>query len=44
MQHGGKKDSDMRHGYFLILICDMVEDKQQRNATLPFLKIDIRHW
>ena len=30
MRHGGKKDSDMRHGHFLNLTCDMVENKRQR--------------
>ena len=44
MRHGGKKDSDMRHGYFLNSTSDMVEDKQQRHATLPFHKIDMQHW
>ena len=43
MRHGGKQDSDMRHGYFLHSTCDMVENKGQRHATLAFLKIDMRH-
>ena len=36
MRHGGKKDSDMRHGYFLNLKCDMVENKQQRRGVRHF--------
>ena len=43
MRHGGKMDSDMRHGYFLNSTCDMVENKGQRHATSDFLKIDMRH-
>ena len=36
-------DRDMRHCHFLDLTCDMGINKQQRHATLPFLKIDRRH-
>ena len=43
MRHGGKKDTDMRHGYFLNLTCDMVENKGHRHPTLAFLKIDMQH-
>ena len=43
MGHGGKKDSDMRHDYFLNSTCDIGENKRQRHATETFLKIDMRH-
>ena len=43
MRYGGKQDSDTRHGYFLNSTCDMVENKRQRHATLPLLKVDMRH-
>ena len=36
MRHDGKKDSDMRHGFFLNSTCDVVENKRQRHVTLPF--------
>ena len=29
---------------FLNSTCDNVDNKQQGHATLPFLKIDMRHW
>ena len=35
---GSKHYSDVRHND-----CDNVENKGQRRATLPFLKIDVRH-
>ena len=44
MRQGFKKYSDMRQAYFLNLTCDMAINKRQRHATLPFLKIDTRHW
>ena len=44
MRQGGKNYSDMGHGLFLNLTCDIVENKRQRHATLPFLKFDMRHW
>ena len=43
MGHGGKKDSDMRHDYFLNSTYDIGGNKRQRHATLAFLKIDMRH-
>ena len=43
MRHFDQKDSDIRHGYILHSTCDMVENKRQRHATLPSLKIDMRH-
>ena len=36
--------SDMGHTLSLNSICDIEEYKQQKHATLPFLKIDMRHW
>ena len=36
-----KKDSDMRQGYLLNLICDIGIDK--RHATLTFLEVDRGH-
>ena len=44
LRHGGKKYTDMKHGYFLNSTCNIGEDKRQRHATLPFHKIDMRHW
>ena len=38
------KSSDMGHIHFLYSTCDIEENKQQRDATLPFLKMDMRHW
>ena len=34
----------MGHSIFLNSTCDIVENKLQGHATLPFLKIDMRHW
>ena len=44
MRYGGKKDSDMRHGYFLNSSCDMVEKKNRdmRQRHLKKLTCDIR--
>ena len=42
--------SDMRQRLDIIVTCDINstcdigENKQQGHATLPFLKIDMRHW
>ena len=44
MRQGFQKYSDMRQAYFLNSTCDMAINKRQRHATLPFLKIDMRHW
>ena len=33
----------MGYGHLLNLSCDMGSFKQQRDATLPILKIDMRH-
>ena len=45
---GGLKCSDMRHVLLSNLInspCDIEANKQQRyDATLQFLKIDMRNW
>ena len=41
MRQGTEIDSHM--GHFLNSICDMGIKKQQRHATLPFLKIDRGH-
>ena len=43
MPHGVLICSDMGHSLFINLICDAWGNKQQRYATLPFLKIDISH-
>ena len=43
MGQGGKKDSDMRHDYFLNSRCDIGGIKRQRHVTLAFLEIDMRH-
>ena len=34
----------MGYSSFLNLTSDITENKRQRHATLPFLKIDKRHW
>ena len=34
----------MGHIHFLNLTSDIEESKRQRHVTLPFLKIDMRHW
>ena len=41
-RHGTQKDSDMGHGYFLNLTRDKGNCSQQRQATFPSLKIDMR--
>ena len=38
MRHGGKTYSDTTHRYCLNSTCDVVENKRQRHATLPFSK------
>ena len=43
IRHGGKKCSDMGHSLYLNSTCEIGENKWQRRATLPFLKIDMRH-
>ena len=43
MRQGFQKYSDVRQGYFLDLTCNMAMNKQQRRATLAFLKNDRRH-
>ena len=43
MRQGFKKYSDMRQGYLLKSTGDIALNKQQRHATLAFLKIDRRH-
>ena len=42
MRHRGYKRSDMGHNHFLNSTCDIEENKRQRRATLPFLKMDMR--
>ena len=44
MRQGGKNYSDMGHSLFFNSTCDVVENKRQGHATLPFLKFDMRHW
>ena len=44
MGHGGSKCNTMGHSDFLNSTCDIEENKRQRHATLPFLKIDTQHW
>ena len=41
---GAKNCSDMGHSHFLNPTCDIGGNKRQGHATLPFLKIDMRHW
>ena len=37
--------NDMQQGYFLNLACEInIEYRQQRHATLVFLKNDMGHW
>ena len=43
-RHGFQKYSYRRQAYFLNSTCNMAINKRQGHATLPFLKIDIRHW
>ena len=43
MRQGGKHYSDMGHSLFLNSTCDILENKQQGHATLPFLKFNMRH-
>ena len=40
---GPQKGSDTGHGHFVNSTGEEENFKQQRHATLPFLKIDIRH-
>ena len=44
MQQGLINYSDMGQSHFLNSTYDIGEKKGQGHATLPFLKIDIRHW
>ena len=34
----------MGHSLFLNLTCDILENKGQGHASLPFLEIDMPHW
>ena len=43
MRQGSPKYSNMRHGYFVNLTCDMGKNQRHRHAMLTFLKIDMRH-
>ena len=44
MRHGGYKSSDMGHSLVLNLTCDIEENKRQRHAALPFVKINVSYW
>ena len=44
MRHEWIKCSDMGHCLFLNSTCNNKENKRQRHAILPFLKIDMRRW
>ena len=44
MRQGVKNYSNMGHSLVLKSTCDIVENKRQGHATLPFLKFDMRHW
>ena len=44
MRQGVINYSNMGHSLVLKSTCDIVENKRQGHATLPFLKFDMRHW